>query len=136
MEREFYKVLAKCGHVGKNWYIKKWFFVTAISGKDAASFVRTIGRVKHNQKDAILNVLKIDYREYIEGLNNHKTDLYFNVNNSTEQRLLNCINPLDVFPENNSIMNKKDKRGKPKKRMLFEIIEKETKRYIQGGIYE
>ena len=36
----YYKVLAKCGHVGRNNYIEKDFFIKANSGKEAAYRVR------------------------------------------------------------------------------------------------
>ena len=50
----FYRVKAKCGHVGRNNYIVKNFYVVASSGKEAAHKVRYFPRVKHDRKDAYL----------------------------------------------------------------------------------
>ena len=58
----FYKVTAKCGHVGRNNYIEKDFFVKADSGRDAALIVRCKPRVKHDRKDAILSVKRESQR--------------------------------------------------------------------------
>ena len=38
--KKYYKVYAKCGHVGRNSYILKWFYVKAESGSEAAKKVR------------------------------------------------------------------------------------------------
>ena len=63
MKTEYYKVLAKCGHVGRHRYITKWFYVKASSGKEAAYIVRYKPRVKHDHKDAIREVVSINYYE-------------------------------------------------------------------------
>lgn len=52
----YYKVRAKCGHVGRNNYIIKPFFVKANDGKEAAKIVRNTPRVKHDHKYAIIDV--------------------------------------------------------------------------------
>ena len=62
----FYEVIAKCGHVGKKHYIPIKFAVKAETGEEAAKIVRDFSRVKHNHKDAILSVAKIDYERYLE----------------------------------------------------------------------
>lgn len=54
-----YKVIAKCGHVGKGKYIQIAFAVKANDGKEAAKIVRKFPRVKHDKKDAIINVIKL-----------------------------------------------------------------------------
>lgn len=88
---KLFKVTAKCGHVGKNFYTVKNFPVKANDGKEAAKAVRLFPRVKHDQKDAILNVVKIDDREfeYLIHLNNE--DPYFSCANVQEQRLYDEI---------------------------------------------
>lgn len=60
----YYKVFAKCGHVKRNKYIVKAFYCKADDGESAAVMTRNISRVKHNQKYAIINVIKIDLDEY------------------------------------------------------------------------
>ena len=95
----FYKVKAKCGHVGRNNYIEKYFYVAAESGKEAALIVRYKPRVKHDKKDAILNVEKISEEEFKIGVEHLKADTYFHVSNSTEQRLIGAVDPQEVKRE-------------------------------------
>lgn len=128
---EYYKVHAKCGHVGRNWYILKWFYLKADSAKDAAEIVRYEPRVKHHHKDAIREVVKIDYNEYIIGIKIMASDMYFKVHNSTDQKLYNCIKQEDIYPE---IEKKKYKKGRNGQRLKYESQEKEWKNKIKGGI--
>lgn len=46
----YYKVLARCGHVKKGRYIEKWFYVEEESKKEAAQIIRNTPRVKHHKK--------------------------------------------------------------------------------------
>ncbi len=136
MKTEYYKVLAKCGHVGRHRYITKWFYVKASSGKEAAYIVRYKPRVKHDHKDAIREVVPINYDEYIEGIKIMASDMYFNVHNSTDQRLYNCIKQEDLYPEERITKTKKDKNIKTKQRIKYEIMDKESKKIIRGGVYD
>lgn len=60
----YYMVTAKCGHVGKGYYIPITFPIRAESAKEAASVTRAFPRVKHDHKDAILSVEEVDYYDY------------------------------------------------------------------------
>ena len=55
----YFKVVAKCGHVKRDKYYEGTFYVYARDAKGAAAFVRQFPRVKHNHKDAIISVDKI-----------------------------------------------------------------------------
>ena len=57
----FFEVQAKCGHVGRNNYIVKKFYVKAESAKEAAKVIRSAPRVKHHQKE-MLGTVKLDYQ--------------------------------------------------------------------------
>jgi len=127
---EYYKVLAKCGHVGRNRYILKWFYLKSDSGEDAAKIIRFTPRVKHHHKDAIREVVRIDYDEYVNGSKIMASDMYFNVHNSTDQKLYNCIKQGDVYPE---IEEKKYKKNRNGQRLKYEALEKEWKQKIKGG---
>lgn len=129
----FYKVKAKCGHVGRNHYIEKWFYVIASSGKEAAYKVRYLPRVKHDRKDAILSVEQISHDEFTVGVKNNRSDGYFNVRNSSEQRKLGAVDPKDVLQEPLSgdfrkprdvayIMKRKKKLERHYEKMLLEAI--------------
>lgn len=136
MEELFYKVLAKCGHVRRNFYTTKWFYVKATSGKEAAKIVRYKPRVKHDHKDAIKQVIEIEYEEYINGLKIMASDMYFNVHNIQDQKLYNCVKEDEVYPEDKPVKKKKDKNVKTKQRLKHEQIERETKKMIRGKSYD
>ena len=128
---EYYKVHAKCGHVGRNRYILKWFYLKANSGEEAARIIRFIPRVKHHHKDAIREVVKIDLDEYVSGKKIMASDIYFNVHNSSDQKLYNCIKQEDVYPE---VEEKKYKKNRNGQRLKYESLKKEWKRELRGGI--
>ena len=60
----YFMVTAKCGHVGKDFYIPIDFPVRADSAKEAAAAARSLPRVKHHHKDAILSVTEVSYADY------------------------------------------------------------------------
>ncbi len=60
----YFTVTAKCGHVGKGCYIPITFAVKASSAAEAASVTRSLPRVKHHHKDAILSVQEVDQDDY------------------------------------------------------------------------
>lgn len=81
-----YEVCAKCGHVGRGYYVEKTFAVKAESAKEAAKVVRGFPRVKHHQKDAIRYVNKIDEVRYDEIIEANRNDNYFVCHSVQEQR--------------------------------------------------
>lgn len=106
----YYKVDAKCGHVRRRHYIIKAFYVKAENGKEAAAKVRMFPRVKHHWKDAIVSVCKISYEEYISGQAAVNDDLYFKVTNSSDQRILQCVNYDEIHER--EVPTKKQKENK------------------------
>lgn len=64
-QRNYYKVLAKCGHVGKGYYFEGKFYIAAETASKAAFKARKFPRVKHDHKDAIISVTPITYKEYV-----------------------------------------------------------------------
>ena len=59
-------VTCKCGHVTRGYYMPIDFPVNAENGREAAAIARFIPRVKHDHKDAILNVRKVDHKDYLK----------------------------------------------------------------------
>lgn len=106
---KYYKVVAKCGHVRKSHYIIKEFFVKAKDGKEAACRGRYLPRVKHDWKDAIIDVKVITKKEFIRGLKSAEEDLYFRVTNSSEQKLCMAIDYEQVIAYDEPEKKKKDK---------------------------
>ncbi len=111
---KYYEVEAKCGHVGRNKYIIKKFYVCVEDGKEAARKVRLYPRVKHNHKDAIKSVNEIDYDKYIIGLDKTSNDPYFLVHSSTEQRLACKFTDDEIVVEAQSVKFKKPTHAKRK----------------------
>ena len=100
MKSKFFRVTCKCGHVGRQFFIRIDFPVNADSKKEAASLARDFPRVKHNHKDAILNCVEIDYEEYIilQKINNN--DPYLKCKCPQEQAYILDLNKrLEPEPE-------------------------------------
>ena len=85
---KYYMVIAKCGHVGRKNYIPIKFAVVAESGKEAAKKVRQFPRVKHNHKDAILDVRCITLEEFLEIKEINDNDPYLKCHSRKEQNLI------------------------------------------------
>ena len=86
MVKNYYAVTAKFGHVGRNKFIIKTVPVEAESGKEAAYQVRWMPRVKHHDKNAIIDVKEIDLESYIILCIDKALDSYFLCHNIQEQR--------------------------------------------------
>lgn len=87
--KNYYEVIAKCGHVGRKHYVPIKFAVIAENGKEAAKIIRQFPRVKHNHKDAILSVNKISYERYLEIIEMNHNDQYLKCHSKHEQKLIN-----------------------------------------------
>lgn len=83
----YFKVIVKCGHVGKHNYYKGTLFLKAESAKDSARIARNVPRVKHDQKDAILDVKEIDFSTFEEGRKSNHLLHYYKCENVQEQRI-------------------------------------------------
>ena len=86
MTRKYYKVEAKCGHVGRGRCVWVTFATMAENGKEAAKRVRGLGRVKHDHRDAIRSVTEIDFEEFIVLRAANDMDPYLHCKNIQEQR--------------------------------------------------
>ena len=115
---EYYLVKAQFGHVGRNNYIIKTVPVYAKNGKEAAYKVRWMSRVKHDRKDAITEVKKCTFDEYLTQKEINKKDPYFIVKNRQEQNAL-CENIDDeiISYELPNETNKKERMNKVKYKM-------------------
>ncbi len=132
MNTKYFKVQAKCGHVGRNHYILKWFYVKALTGEEAAKVVRDKPRVKHDQKDAIREVIEISFDEYLAGTKANSEDMYFKCSNKQEQEFYKCVKLEEIYPEEKEKTNYKKKRNG--QRIKNKFLEKEMKREIRGVI--
>ena len=108
----YYKVLVKCGHVGRNKYILKRLYIKAISGKEAAKIARNTPRVKHNHKDVIRELKKITFDEYVIGLKMNLQDKYFKADNKQEQKIFKCVDYEDLNKEMKEEKYKVNRNGR------------------------
>ncbi len=83
---KYFMVTAKCGHVGKNNYYKGTLFLKAENRKDAAKVARECPRVKHDKKDAILDVREIDSLFFEIGRELNHSIHYYTCESVQEQR--------------------------------------------------
>ena len=81
-----YGVQCKCGHVGRHRYMPIEFPVIAENKKEAAQIARQIPRVKHDHKDAILNVRQVSQREYENMRQLNKDNPYLKIGSKHEQK--------------------------------------------------
>ena len=125
---KYFVVSAKCGHVGRNNYIIKKFYVKAKNGEDAAAIVRNKPRVKHTRKDAIKSVEIIDEEQYLQGLKDMREDKYFKVTSKQQQIKFGAVNYCEVFREV-SEEPKKYRKSCKGQQLRYEILEKEWKKY-------
>ncbi len=86
IKKRYYKVIAKCGHVGRMNYVPIAFPVVAANGKEAAARARLFPRVKHDDKFAILQCSKINKEEFETLLDITKKDPYLSCKNRQQQR--------------------------------------------------
>lgn len=96
---KYFKVTAKCGHVGKNNFYKGTLFLKAENGKDAARIARNCPRVKHDQKDAILSVEEIDGIFFRMGRELNNSIHYYTCESVQEQRMYLSEIENDIYVE-------------------------------------
>lgn len=94
-----FAVVAKCGHVGRDFYAEKTFAVMAENGRHAAAIVRQFPRVKHHHKDAILSVEKISRQRYDEIKQQNHADPFFQCKCVQDQR---CYEDPDIREEDSA----------------------------------
>lgn len=122
----YYVASAKCGHVGRNNYIIKNFYVRAEDGEEAAKIVRYTSRVKHTRKDAIITMKKITEEEYAKGTKLMKKDMYFHVHNKQDQIKYQAVNDVEILKE---IKEKpKYKKSYIKQHIKYAILDKYWKK--------
>ncbi|MDR2828915.1 MAG: hypothetical protein LBV51_05795 [Acholeplasmatales bacterium] len=86
MEQKYYKVKAKCGHVGNGKYIIVDFPVIAQSAKEAAEISKNIPRVKHHLKGAVVEVIQISYQDFYSLRIKNNSNSYLLCHNKREQK--------------------------------------------------
>lgn len=117
---KYYKVIAKCGHVGKRNYIPIAFAVAAESGKTAAKKVKGYARVKKHLKDNIISVTEVSIEDFNILLELNKSDNYLQSVNKQQQELEENFEQRVVKFISNEL-TKKEYREKRKSRLIYQI---------------
>ncbi len=73
---KYFKVTAKCGHVGRGQYIPINFAVKAYTASEASQKAREFPRVKKHLWDAIIGCEEVSKKEYKEILKINRKDPY------------------------------------------------------------
>ena len=102
----YYQVNAKCGHVGKENYILIAFPIKANSAKEAAKITRSIPRVKHDWKDAIVSVNEINYEEYKLLQLSNSNDEYLKCKNVQEQKIIENLEERIIYQIHDEVEEK------------------------------
>lgn len=124
-EKNFYRVVAKCGHVGRCNYIPIAFAVMAENGKEAVRMTRLFPRVKHDHKDAILECVKISYEEYLELQEVNNNDPYLKCKSKHQQNeTCNLADRLVEDLHNAKLRFKTDREGRIKRNIIRNKIQK------------
>ena len=106
---KYFKITVKFGHVGKSNFYKGYGgwrkdLQRALWNSEPKAlcriYCRYCPRVKHDHKDAILNVEEIDKDLYFEGLEKNRAIRYFSCYNVQEQRECFCEIEDSIFKEN------------------------------------
>ena len=106
----------------------KWFYIKAFDGKEAARIARRIPRVKHDHKDAIRDVIEISNSQFLIGIKINDEDPYFKCSSKQEQERSGCINPKDIFKEEEKENYKVKRNGQYlKSKILAKVMDKEIK---------
>lgn len=85
-KNKYFKVTAKCGHVGKGNYVPVAFAVKAESRSAASQKVMTYHRVKKQLSDAIISCEEIDRDSYKELMQANKKFKYLQCKCNRQQR--------------------------------------------------
>ena len=115
INNKYYKVVCKCGHVGRKFYIPIAFAVKAENGREAAYKARYIPRVKHQHKDAVLEVNELSYDEYLSLKQYNDNDPYLRCASKQEQSK-ECDLDNRIISDDHFIDFKEDKKVKKAKR--------------------
>lgn len=95
---KYFKVIAKCGHVGKMHYIPVAFAVKAENASEASQIARKFPRVKKQCWDAILSCEEVSKFVYKQIIKSNNENSYFNCKTRKQQNQFNDI--ADLIVEN------------------------------------
>ena len=88
MENRYFKVVTKCGHVGRFNCIWIDFAICAENKQEAADKIREEGRVKRDHKDFIKEIEEISFDTFMKLKAKNDSDPYLHCKNIQEQNAI------------------------------------------------
>lgn len=126
----YFEVVAKGGHVGKDFYYECFFYLSCETASEASKAVLKYPRVKKDHSDAILRCSKITLEEYEAGLEKVRDEPYFFVQSYQEQKLYWNDVKKNIRPETKMQAEYREQRYNSTK--YRKKPEPETKPYYYG----
>jgi len=130
-DRKFFAVRVKCGHVGRDHYVERTYYVGAPDAKQAATLAKELPRVKRDHKDAILSVEEVTHEEFREGRARNAEDPYLAARNPQEVRV--AITNEDLSKETRERMDEdaRDRRKGVANKSVVDPSKKLKKPYVR-----
>ena len=121
-KNKYFKVIAKCGHVGKGNYVPVAFAVRADSRSEASQKAMTFPRVKKHLKDAIISCEEIDRDSYKELIRANREFKYLQCTCKRHQMEIENFESL-VYRNENKVERRKVEPAKSMKyrRAIYEM---------------
>ncbi len=138
MRNRYFKVVTKCGHVGRYNCIWINFAIVAESKQQAADKVREEGRVKRNHKDFIKEIQEISFEKFMELKAQNDADPYLHCKNIQEQnRIVGFEERISVDEYNLAKLEKPtSKRASAKFRKKKAKAKERSYTYCKYEVYE
>lgn len=124
--KKYFKVIAKCGHVGKNKYVPIPFAVSAQSRSEASQKALKFPRVKKHLDDAIISCEEIDRKIFIEIIKANKSNQYLKGKCKRD----NCFDGFQEMIKDNIRVRYRKRKIEPSKSMKYR-----KERYENGGSF-
>lgn len=96
-QKNYYIVVCKVGHVGRNHFTKISYPIYAENGKEAAKIARNLPRVKHDDPNAIISCKKVSKEEFDAQKEANKKNQFLHCTNRQMQRPFEA--ELEIFEE-------------------------------------
>ena len=88
MDKKYYIVSTKCGHVGRNKFVMVDFAIKAETAKEAASVAKKLPRVKKHWRDVISKVREVSQDGFYEQILENSKDNYLKSKCIQDQRTM------------------------------------------------
>lgn len=121
MQKGYFVVTAKCGHVGKQFFYKGTFYIRAFTMSEAAAIARYMPRVKHDHKDAILCAEEISGEAYEAGKEAIKSEAYFQCVSQWQHRLARDEISPKLYPETELVRKHRQRVNSEKEELELKV---------------